>query len=786
MRQVRFLPVLVLTILMSACNDELLINEGGSKGQGALCLNLSMDNSVIVSKADETEGGTMTAQDTLDNFKVEIYRMGYDGTVEESPIYNRLYSEARKGLIPLDAGDYMLRARFGSSLGVGFDRPFLMAEQKFTVRPQTRENVSVTATIANVKVSVRFGDYFQEYYPDYYVKVINNDSRLIGYKNSVTFEKNETRSAFVPVGELTVEVYADFKGDGKWSYYRISGIDADKDGELSDTEKFSYSSKDHITFDIDAADKLYGNLLVNIKIENGTDDKLYQAEIPEYKAPQDGPLVSRQGFDIQMGGSSGYAYVYENRIRQYNGGQSFSYSAKAGITGCSLTVDASTLGFNNRTFDLTKASDIDILKNSGIRCSMGQFMGIVDFTDAMMNFGNPDHDAKVTYVSDAAPCASFTMTVTDEAGETASVSGSLLVWPELKGTLSIPDYDVWGWKVASPVVNITKGKPEYCQLQISEDGKNWTTVQTSGTIGGNKVTFADVTGLKPSTSYWFRAVDGEFDVTGKNGVKVTTEAALQLGNPSFEEFRVQEFEFRYRQFVIGSWKYEKRYWYELYSSSNTSSQTQWATNSSATLDYEVTTQYLYYKCYPTVTLQTGDAAGGNYSVMIASIAVTDAGSDWASGDAKTGEVWIGKADNSGEHKGGHTQDGWLFESRPSKLTFQHKFSQHNKDPYLVEVQVWDTDKNVIGKGTLSSSTSVEPSWKLAEVPITYSVTDRKAAYIYVSFKSSATGSKDSRKFQGATGLPNTHVDANGNSANNDPIHAGSILWVDDVKLVYSE
>ena len=784
MRQVRFLPVLLLTFLLSSCNDNLSVNNGGEKEQGMLSLELSMDSGSVISKADDSSGGEMTAQDTLDNFRVEIYRKVSDKMSDGILLYRKSYSEARNNLIPLDAGDYYLRAKFGDSLGIGFDRPFLMAEQDFTVRPQTKESVSAKAKIANVKVSVKFGDYFKEYYPNYYVKVINNDKNLIGYKNSVTFEKDEKRSAFIHHGEMTVEVYADFKGDGNWTYYHISGIDSDNDGVISDSEKFSYSPNDHITFDIDAAEKLYGNLLVNIRIDNTTEDKTYTAVVPEYKAPQAAPSVSRQGFDVKVDDQDGYAYVYENRIREYTEGQSFSYNAKAGMTGCTLTVDASELGLEDQTFDLLNETDVNALKEAGIRCSLGQFMVGVDFTDAMKTIGQ-----KVVFVDDKTPCATFSMTVTDEANESSTISGSLLVWPELKGSITIPDYDIWGWKIASPTVTVEKGSGEYCQLQFSADGKTWETIQTSGTVSGNKVVFADITGLEPSTSYWLRAMDGEFEVTDQP-VKVTTESPLQLGNPSFEEFRVQTFQFRYKKMIwFGSWTYANRYWYDRFNESSSPSLSQWATNSSASLDYEVTPEYLYYKTYPTVTLQKGNAAKGEFSIMIASVAIDDYGSDVSSGDAKTGEVWIGKADNSGEHKGSHTQDGWSFTSRPSKLTFMHKFSHNANDPYLVTVQVWDAAKNVIGSGSLSSSTSVEPDWTLAEVPVEYTVTNKKAAYIFVSFKSSATGSTGSRQFKGATGLPNTHVEPSGSSyvsKNNDPIHAGSILWVDDINLEYGE
>ena len=78
MRQVRFLPVILLTFLLSSCNDTFLIKDVGSKEQGALSLNLSMDSGLVMSKAEDPGSGSMTAQDTLDNFRVEIYRKVYD------------------------------------------------------------------------------------------------------------------------------------------------------------------------------------------------------------------------------------------------------------------------------------------------------------------------------------------------------------------------------------------------------------------------------------------------------------------------------------------------------------------------------------------------------------------------------------------------------------------------------------------------------------------------------------------------------------------------------------
>lgn len=773
MRQVRFLIFCVMTLLLSACNDLVLSDEGGAEQQGSLSLELNVDDSGVHTR--NGDAGSPAELD-LDQFWVEIYKKVSDGMDSGIRLYRKQYVEAKNDQILLNAGEYYLRAKLGDSLGVGFTKPFYMAEEEFTVRPQTKEYVSACAMLSNVKVSVNFGANFKEYYPDYYVRVRHSEPKI---KSVLKFTKEETRSGYIHHGEIILEVCADFKGDGNWKYYILDKMDADGDGI---SEPLRYSPNDHITFNIDAG-VLYGkDILVNFLLNDETIDHSKSVLVPEYVAPQDAPSVSRQGFNQE-----GECYVYENREIEYNDGQSISYNAKAGVSSCVLYIDSEYLETQYNLPSEVELVGMDnataaLLETAGIRCSLGQFMGIVDFTDAMKPLGKNS-----VYKDPETPCAVFSLKVTDVAGKTAETDATMLVWPELKGSLKVNDYDVWATKVVNPVFTATKGYPENATLQISTDGKVWEPLLNAGTVSGSNATFAELSGLKPATSYWLRAMDGEYQAS--DPVKITTEAALQLGNPSFEEFRIMSFTFRYKKIIwLGSWTNVTRYWYEVYA--NDSNMTQWATNSSASLDYEVTPEYLYYKCYPTVTLQKDAPADGNYYLMIASVATTDYGSDLLNGDAVTGELFIGTADNSKERRGNHTSEGDAFTSRPSALTFMHKFSCYNNDPYSVEVQLWDSGKNMIGRGFKNDQkTSVEPEWQKAVIPIEYSVLNKKAAYIYVIFKSSATGSKSSRQFKGDSSLKlyNTHVEKSGSSyvsVSNDAIHAGSILWLDDVRLEY--
>lgn len=773
MRQVRFLIFCVMTLLFSACNDLVLSDEGGAEQQGSLSLELNVDDSGVHTRNGDAGS---TAELDLDQFWVEIYKKVSDGMDSGIRLYRKQYVEAKNDQILLNAGEYYLRAKLGDSLGVGFTKPFYMAEEEFTVRPQTKEYVSACAMLSNVKVSVNFGANFKEYYPNYYVRVRHSEPKI---KSVLKFTKEETRSGYIHHGEIILEVCADFKGDGNWKYYILDKMDADGDGI---SEPLRYSPNDHITFNIDAG-VLYGkDILVNFLLNDETIDHSKSVLVPEYVAPQDAPSVSRQGFNQE-----GECYVYENREIEYNDGQSISYNAKAGVSSCVLYIDSEYLETQYNLPSEVELVGMDnataaLLETAGIRCSLGQFMGIVDFTDAMKPLGKNS-----VYKDPETPCAVFSLKVTDVAGKTAETDATMLVWPELKGSLKVNDYDVWATKVVNPVFTATKGYPENATLQISTDGKVWEPLSNAGTVSGSNATFAELSGLKPATSYWLRAMDGEYQAS--DPVKITTEAALQLGNPSFEEFRIMSFTFRYKKLIwLGSWTNVTRYWYEVYA--NDSNMTQWATNSSASLDYEVTPEYLYYKCYPTVTLQKDAPADGNYYLMVASVATTDYGSDVLNGDAVTGELFIGTADNSKERRGNHTSEGDAFTSRPSALTFMHKFSCYNNDPYSVEVQLWDSGKNMIGRGFKNDQkTSVEPEWQKAVIPIEYSVLNKKAAYIYVIFKSSATGSKSSRQFNGDSSLKlyNTHVEKSGSSyvsVSNDAIHAGSILWLDDVRLEY--
>ena len=140
MRQVRFLTFCLMTVLLYSCNDLKLNDERETQEQGSLSLELSVDSGAVITR---NGAGEQSQSDLdLDQFWVEIYKKASDGMESGLRLYRKQYAEAKNDLILLNAGDYYLRAKLGDSLGVGFTKPFYMAEEEFNLHPQTKEYIT--------------------------------------------------------------------------------------------------------------------------------------------------------------------------------------------------------------------------------------------------------------------------------------------------------------------------------------------------------------------------------------------------------------------------------------------------------------------------------------------------------------------------------------------------------------------------------------------------------------------------------------------------------------------
>ena len=190
---------LTIGLLLLACACEgVKSGPEGESSQGTVLISLSQDERTIeiTTKADDS-------LPALDDFEVEIYNS------RAIRLYRKPYSAAKSEAIKLNAGDFRLVAHHGDSLGAGFGKAYYLADQQFTVHGYVENNgkpdeVSAVAKLGNVKLAVSWGENISTGYSDYYA-VIRHSSYS---KKSVKFVKNETRSGFIPGGDLYVEVYA--------------------------------------------------------------------------------------------------------------------------------------------------------------------------------------------------------------------------------------------------------------------------------------------------------------------------------------------------------------------------------------------------------------------------------------------------------------------------------------------------------------------------------------------------------------------------------------------------
>lgn len=733
-------------LLLAGCSREPRIGLSDSAPAGGVRIALSQDarGRLVGTKAE----GTLEEAELppVDDFEVEIYN------ASQIRLYRKNYAEAKGETIPLNAGEYRLVAHHGDTLGAGFGKAYFLADQNFTVHGYTEndgqpDHISATAKLANVKLAVAYGANLASSYSDYYAIV-----RHVRYpKKQVRFAKDETRAGFMPAGELYLEVYAQLGGDGEQSgqdklvYFK--------------SEPVEYSPNDFVTFRIETGTR-EGELQVNILVDKEVENIETSVTIPHTALPSDPPVFSHDGVAAD-------SYDYPVVIGPGNSVNDalVSFHANGGLKSVTLDIDCdyltSTLGLP-ATFDVMAAGTNDISKFTGAGIT---WVAIADATYGCIDFCSVVKALSLSAALDPQDpvIAKFTLTVTDKYGKQGSAVLRLVGTP-VQATVAAEDYDIWGWKMVAPVATLTNVKTlaagANVKLQYSADGASWQSV-TAKTIEGNKVTFNDLTDLTAGTQYQLRTIFNDDVNNVSTPTLLTTEAPAQVGNSGFEEYTQQTF-----TTDVVLWSDWDITWWQLYQSDKW-----WAVNSPVTLNSSCATGYQDYKSFPTVSLTTNNAYSG-HSVIIATTAIGDATSEIVYGDYHYGEIFLGTANDQNEGSWSKTSEGHAFTSRPSALSFMHKFDSNGK-PYYVSVKVYDTTGGEIGSGLQNSLSASVGNWTEVTVPINYSVTRQKAGSLRIDIRSSYDSSDNSHRSVTINTLSGSHK-----------IHAGNILYLDNIELKY--
>lgn len=731
MRRLRFIPALL--VILSACSEriiEQIPSVSDEVGTLSIALSSDMQTENIGTKADADEP-------SLDDFRVAIYK-----ATDKVRLYNDSYANTVGKEIKLNAGDYRLVAQHGDTLGCGFNKAYYLADKAFAINAGVN-TVEAVAKLANVKLAVNYHQTIKENYSDFYAIVRHNTHK----GKSVRFGKNETRCGYIPGGEVVLEVYAVVDDAGTEKYFK--------------TEPMTYAPNDFVTFTI-TTDSREGSLVININVDTSTEDKTETVEIPATTVPQDAPSITLAGFD---GEGNTHEVVEGQNVAGHNAMASFL--ARGSLAHCTLNVDSEWLAAkgvpSEVDFASVDAATKTILKAAGFvwdeEMATSRTFSYIDFTDVIAAMLS-----EVKAESEDVVLAEFTLKVTDSVGkhteETFRITSG-----GVKVTLDIKDYNVWAAKVVDPIVTISKGVPALVKFQVASQQGKWEDVNVVPSASGYTLNYGSIP-TAPSTTYQVRAIYNGNENCKSPVVTVRTEDALQLGNSGFEDYQLLV----KRVSPLGS-KYDRN-WYVPYASGETDPW--WACNSLQSMpDGHTMLTATWCKNFPS-SGYVDDRHSGNKAAMLFTVNVGSANTGYnnntigvASGTTYEGEIWIGTADDEGNH----ASEGHSFASRPSRLTFYYKYAPTDGDKFFVDAWVKAADGTVLATAQETSGPAAD-TWTLYSLPFEYKVFDKKAASIYVRF-SSCYG--------------NGHVDTDSKFRLGDETvkaHAGSFLKLDDIELIY--
>lgn len=737
MRRIRLIPAL-LVFLLSACNEN-LIDTQLSEGKGEVVFDLSADERVEIVSAKSGSGSELPE---VGDFRIEVVNS------EGVKFYRAAYDEIKSKTVGFNAGEYTLMAKHGDSLGFGFEKPFYMAKRQFVVEAGKKITVSAAAKLANVMMTVNYGSQIKEDYKNFYTVIRNEEA-----KASVRFNANETRPGYIPGGKLSVTVYAPVNGELKCY-------------TLKDTEGnpllIEASPNDHITFNVNTALN-YGDLTIGILIDDTVTLEEKKFEVPADAVSESKPKITLSSFD-----ADGNFYVKEGTEVEADD-VSFTFKAYAGLKNCILEIDNDYMeGIGipaSIDFAAQTAEQIDALEDKGFFWQFYGGVGVIDLAGFV-----PGISRNAIYQGRNSVTATFRLTVTDSTDISVTKTAKILVSPNASAKITINDYDIWATKLADATVQLTNGNMSRAKVQYSSDEENWLDVKN---MNANPFHVNTIAGLQPATKYCLRVLYDDWAPVSEV-VSFTTETAPQLGNSGFEDWNTLAWEFNHNGSLGG--QSSPMNYYKPWSSAE--SDIWWDSNTTNSLRPSLTIGYTFFKTFPLVHYST-DARSGSRSAQLTVANVGNENSTLSTnGTWYVGELFIGRGNDGSNGGWNKTTEGHGFTSRPKSVTFWYEYDPYSSsDFFTVEAKVKAQDGTVIATGSANGSSASE--WAEMTLPITYNVTDKKAAAICISFKASGSSSHSC-----SAGGHYLEIAGSKDEGDKYRIKLSAALRVDDVSLNY--
>ena len=723
----KILPFGVLAIMSASCSKS---SEGIPEGSAEVSITLTADDTHF----ERSKAPGESELPDIGDFTVDIFKTGNG---KRTRLYRDTYANSTDTKIRLNAGSYKMLASHGDSLAAGFNAAYFAAEVPFSISADQRKvNISGTARLANVKAAVEFGDDLKNDYVRYCAS-LSSDKK--GATDTLGFASTETRAGYIAAGNLTFILYAAEDG-AKMKYYKAPAIKA--------------NPNDFITFTVNTT-ALTGKISVSIKIDNSV-------ETTEKEIVIDATDVATGTPSITLGSK-----LAAGTVEFYEGDE------LGGDDNRAVLVDInSPAGFSHAWLDVTSSylaakgvpSRVDL---SDISASVKKVFS--DIGIQILETGENDRFAYIDFAGMSDKLAyestpfegTFKLTVEDKNGSTATSDSFSLKMLKNEATIAASTGNAFARSFRGLQVNVKTGKAEKFTLQYRTAGGTWTDVP-AGTVSGSTISYGNITGLTPGTQYELRAIYNGNTANSTDVVTLTTEDAAQVDNAGFEDWSTETIS------ISVVWSSSRTLdWYLPYRSSATDKW--WAVTSKKSMPTNIlATTKTSVKSFPTVAFSP-ESTEGTRSAHIYTVNIGTLNTDLvASGTSYAGELFIGTADDSGNH----ASDGHSFASRPDRFTFKYKYSSYNSETFYVKIEFKDASGNSISSKELTGSGASD--WTAFNVDLDWSDISKKAASIYISFKSASTGSPKVDA--------NSTLEVAGNYEQKG--HFGSSLYIDDLQLIY--
>lgn len=732
MRYIKAIYIGLIGMLLAGCQaDQWEGIEGGFQ------ITLS-DEATVTTKSTPTELG----EPTTDKFKLKIVNEATN---------NAAYDGAYKsGTIPAAAGTYTITATFGDNPVLALDDPYYKGEKTdVEVKDGETTSVSISCSVANALASVVFPDATEmaKIYQSYWVKVA-----VESY--STKLEPNSTKSAYFQAGKEVAFYFEGTKLNGQSVSAKLEHDNLPTTFEAADHYKLTLTFNDDLSLDISKVEATTVTINETIPMEwlpkpkvNGfNDDNQTSLTYTETEDALSAQLRFSGSLAIQ---DVEFSFEFEDPQEKFQ-------------------------ALNNKSFVLSELTENDrsLLNAASIILPNldGTNNGQFDFTAMTRSLQTKGNGEETTNAIKLRVKANNRW-----SSEEPSVYEIRTVKPEF--SISVNEANCWSREFTIEEITVSEGKGNLEKIKENliyqyYNGNDWVECTTRDNVKGRTQQFKEAAENIPTKEYKVRALYR--GAIASSEATATLETPTQLPNSGMEEWYTQE---------LGSWGiFTKTRYYGFYPYSNGNPDPWWTTNNERSQDGIDGGSFSYKGSFsPCVSYTEIIKHGGERSALIYTSGhgggYASTGQVLYSESAFAGSLFIGQYSWTGKNE--DIKTGHNFTVRPTSLKFYYKYIPKNSDEFKVYIELKNDDE-IIGYGEFIPETiSSETNWIEAKVFLDYIEQLKEATSIYVQFLSTTKTSFSSDDFDKNKSIT-FPVMGDWNA------HIGSMLYIDDISLVYDK